>query len=444
MWWYRTYHRPVWDALHGQLDQVLTEPPEHGPAGVVRTAVWEGDAVARAMAGDHAVRLAAPEVLPLLRHWTTARSSKPSERWLKTARALLTGEAAALVRELLAMVAAHREGPVAQVTDDGQEWSKTVFLAGLKATRKELRQALPAERFRLERALIEERLWRWRDVTEFFLDHPVTGLYARDLVWQILQGAAGLPVRAETGWELTDPLGRRIQPHPDTPVRLWHPIREAAGDVRAWRDFLLERGVRQPFKQAFREIYLLTPAEERTRTHSRRFAGHVLRYGQAKALLNQRGWTDLSIGHWDYECGGDQGEAVKELSGWRARWGMYVVADPHADGWGTASFCAAEELRFHPVDTPGFRGGEGAPLTERFLRVCGELRTYKIHLGSGNILMEPNDAYLCVVPGRDHAAGEVFLPFEEGGGMLSVILSKAFLLAADTAITDPSITRQLV
>ena len=28
--------------------------------------------------------------------------------------------------------------------------------------------------------------------------------------------------------------------------------------------------------------------------------------------------------------------------------------------------------------------------------------------------------------------------------MLSIILSKAFLLADDTAITDPSITRQLV
>src|SRR5690606_40338405 len=40
-------------------------------------------------------------------------------------------------------------------------------------------------------------------------------------------------------------------------------------------------------------------------------------------------------------------------------------------------------------------------LGERFLTVRGDLRTYKIHLGSGNILMEPNDQYLCIVPGRD-------------------------------------------
>ncbi|WP_165781353.1 DUF4132 domain-containing protein [Streptosporangium minutum] len=683
--WFRQYHRPVWDALHHQLEDVLTEPAENGPAGVVRNVIWDCDGIARLLAEEYGPRLAAPEILPLLRHWNTARSSKPSGKWLKTARTLLTSEAAGLVREILALVAAHREKRVDRRSDEGYEWTETVFLhertavpvrgmvwtcelidepwvtqllgdlaltcgtgiggagancrsemlanaavnvlarrggldtvaslarvqvkvrkksvlanvartldavaeqagltreqlldrtvpafglgpdgvreekigdclvrlcadgpalryvnaagktiksvpqairqdpalAVLKTTLKELKQALPAERFRLERALIEERTWHWRQVTEFFLDHPVTGLYARNLIWQILQGQAGLPVRTDSGWELTDPQGRRVQPDPDAPIRLWHPIRETAEDVRTWRDHLLEHGIRQPYKQAFREVYLLTPAEEHTRTFSNRFAGHVLRYGQAKTLLNQRGWTGLSIGHWDYECGGDQGEAVRELSGWRVRWGMHVVSDPAADGWETASLCATEQITFYrdgqeelsghdwagnrtalegvPLTEvpplvlsevlrdadlavgvtsvgldqqaagghedywhsygfgeltetartrrdalarllPRLRIAERAELTDRFLRVRGDRRTYRIHLGSGNILMEPNDAYLCIVPGRDRAAASVFLPFEEDGGMLSVILSKAFLLADDTAITDPSITRQL-
>ena len=74
----------------------------------------------------------------------------------------------------------------------------------------------------------------------------------------------------------------------------------------------------------------------------------------------------------------------------------------------------------------------------------GDLREYKIHLGSGNILMEPNDQYLCIVQGRGAsvADGGVYLPFE-GDNTLAVILSKAFLLAADTKITDPTITRQI-
>ena len=81
--------------------------------------------------------------------------------------------------------------------------------------------------------------------------------------------------------------------------------------------------------------------------------------------------------------------------------------------------------------------------TERFLVVRGERRTYKIHLGSGNILMEPNDQYLCIVkaPARE-AKDPVFLPFE-GDNTLAVILSKAFLLADDSNITDPTIVRQI-
>ena len=75
----------------------------------------------------------------------------------------------------------------------------------------------------------------------------------------------------------------------------------------------------------------------------------------------------------------------------------------------------------------------------------GDLRTYRIHLGSGNILMEPNDQYLCIVPARDPVSldtNRVFLPFE-GDSTLSIVLSKAFLLAADDTIKDPTIVRQI-
>jgi hypothetical protein len=82
---------------------------------------------------------------------------------------------------------------------------------------------------------------------------------------------------------------------------------------------------------------------------------------------------------------------------------------------------------------------------ERFLVVRGDVRTYKIHLGSGNILMEPDDQYLCIVQSRGAGAtldGKVFLPFE-GDGTLALILSKAFLLAADREIKDPTIISQI-
>jgi hypothetical protein len=83
-------------------------------------------------------------------------------------------------------------------------------------------------------------------------------------------------------------------------------------------------------------------------------------------------------------------------------------------------------------------------LDGRFLKVRGDLRTYKIHLGSGNILMEPNDQYLCIVQARGEAAigDRVFLPFE-GDNRLALILSKAFLLSDDKNIKDMSIVNQI-
>ncbi|WP_369011195.1 DUF4132 domain-containing protein [Streptosporangium carneum] len=48
---------------------------------------------------------------------------------------------------------------------------------------------------------------------------------------------------ATAPWELA---GHR--PAPDTVAGLWHPIHATADEVAAWRDHLLEGGVRQPFK----------------------------------------------------------------------------------------------------------------------------------------------------------------------------------------------------
>jgi hypothetical protein len=58
--------------------------------------------------------------------------------------------------------------------------------------------------------------------------------------------------------------------------------------------------------------------------------------------------------------------------------------------------------------------------------------------------MEPNDQYLCIVPdARSRAAqGDLYLPFD-GDSTLSIILSKALLLAEDRKIKDPTIVRQL-
>ena len=59
--------------------------------------------------------------------------------------------------------------------------------------------------------------------------------------------------------------------------------------------------------------------------------------------------------------------------------------------------------------------------------------------------MEPGNQYLCIVPGQGiglRPLGRVFLPFE-GDTTLSIIISKALLLAGDRSITDPIIVSQI-
>jgi hypothetical protein len=119
-----------------------------------------------------------------------------------------------------------------------------------------------------------------------------------------------------------------------------------------------------------------------------------------------------------------------------------------ADYWGRQSFgeldlSAATRMELLLELLPALEIGAVSRIEGRFLKVKGKLRTYKIHLGSANILMEPNDTYLCIVPKRDTSVEKLLtLPFE-GDQRLSLIISKAMLLANDDKITDAQIRRQL-
>ena len=383
-------------------------------------------------------------------------------------------------------------------------------LAELRAELKDLKKTVATERTRVERLLAEDRSWAHQAWVQRYVDHPVVGRLARGLLWQAGDGEQWRTGRLRADGSLAGLDGAEVT---GERVRLWHPATAAVEEVRAWRAALLDAGQRQPVKQAFREIYLLTPAERETGDHSNRFAAHVLRAPQAQALMRTRGWSGNALGYWDE---GFAGHVTREFGDWRAEF-FFDLLEDDADGYGTPSLASSDQVRFARRDggewvsrrlaevptlvfseamrdvdlfvgvtsiaadptwvTQGAREhetywrrvgfgelGESAKirrealerlvprlkiadrctLTERFLVVRGNLRTYKVHLGSGNILMEPNDEYLCIVPGRGgNREPQVYLPFEEDGGMLSVVLSKAFLLVEDDAITDASITSQI-
>jgi hypothetical protein len=258
----------------------------------------------------------------------------------------------------------------------------------------------------------------------------------------------------------------------------------------------------------------LTPAEAQTREYSNRFAAHVFRQVQARALMKRRGWSPVPLAWWD--DGVDHGVArrVFEPFGVRAEFFYDPIVDMEPQGGDLYPYCTSDQVRFFDAssddavllaDVPLVvfseamrdvdlfigvtsigadpewldRGGgrrfetywndfsfgdlneaakvrrevveqllpklaiaDRCDLDDRYLVVRGELRTYRIHLGSGNILMSPNDQYLCIVAARDGRADRLFLPFDDDP-VLSMILSKAFLLVEDAKIKDRTIVAQI-
>ncbi|WP_406731161.1 DUF4132 domain-containing protein [Streptomyces sp. NBC_01794] len=112
-------------------------------------------------------------------------------------------------------------------------------------------------------------------------------------------------------------------------------------------------------------------------------------------------------------------------------------------GFGELSQSAAIRRELLTRLVPRLAIADRCTVDGRFLRVRGDRHAYRIHLGSGNVLIDPHERYLCIVPAVGSGAVNAgYLPFE-GDRMLAVILSKAMMLARDTEITDATITSQL-
>lgn len=408
-------------------------------------------------------------------------------------------------------------------------------LKELKAAVKDVGAMVGAQRERIDSLFLENKVWGASVWRERYLDHPVVGVVARRVIWSVEESGKQKGVT----W-LDDALvgvdGKREEVSDRARVRLWHPIEVSQEEVLAWRRFFEEREIRQPFKQAHREVYLLTDAERGTGTYSNRFAAHVIRQHQFNALAAARGWKNklrlmvddeyppamrwlpawgLRAEFWVEGVGSEYGEDTNESGvfhhlatdqvrfyreddavarahasggGYGAAWGRgeaeegmrledvprlvfseimrdvdlfvgvgSVANNPqwqdggprgtHRDYWWDTSFGALGQTGAGRRDLlsrllPRLKIAGVCELADKYLVVRGKLRTYKIHLGSGNILMEPNDQYLCIVPSGKSVASEVFLPFD-GDRTLAIILSKAFMLAEDEAIKDSSIVSQI-
>jgi hypothetical protein len=381
---------------------------------------------------------------------------------------------------------------------------------------KEIEKTLSTQKERIDYFYLQDRKFKFQNWMKLFIENELLQFLGKKLIWKFSTGNI-----INAGFfnqnNFVDYKGNIINNlSEETYVSLWHPLDSSVQEVISWRDFISNNQIRQPFKQAYREIYLLTDAEIKTKTYSNRFAAHILRQHQFSSLARLRGWDYQLLGN--YDDGRNNEIAQKNIDKWNITAEFWVNEMGESDDFNDAGiwlYVSTDQVRFRSGNTklelkkvpeivfseimrdvdlfvgvasigndPVWQDGSGennnynqywqnysfGDLSEtsktrksalekllpklkisekcsiegKFLKVKGDFRSYKIHLGSSNILMEPNDQYLCIVPDRKakNPTENIFLPFEDDK-IFSMVLSKAFLLANDTEINDETILNQI-
>lgn len=400
--------------------------------------------------------------------------------------------------------------------------NKESYKKKLQAIRKEVKEiqkVFSAQKQRIDNQFILDREWDYTSFKKYYLQHGLVSPIAKKLIWSFIKdGKSTEAIYKDDRW-VTENDEYIDWIEDNTIVKLWHPVNAKEQQIVDWRENIMNIEMKQPLKQAFREIYILTDAEVTTGTYSNRMAAHILKQHQFNSLASIRDWKYSLIG--SYDDGRDNEICYRVLPEHKIRaefWIDEMIQEDHAiNDAGIWLYVATDQVKFlnaenesidlinvpkiifseimrdvdlfvgvasvgndpQWMDNNGVRqsnrdywhGYSFGNLSEiaktrktilerilprlkkirdvsriegKFLIIKGKRRTYKIHIGSGNILMEPDDQYLCIVPSRSagNTTQKLFIPFEGDRG-LSIVLSKAFLLAEDEKITDPVINNQI-
>jgi hypothetical protein len=286
----------------------------------------------------------------------------------------------------------------------------------------------------------------------------------------------------DDGQALEDHRGERQALRPEETVRIAHPYDLLkTGEWHLWqRECFLHERI-QPFKQVFRELYVLTQAERDKGTVSLRYSGQQVNPRQAMALLGSRGWVarpeegvyrtfhrdHLTVGieFEEYfltpaEIEGLTLEGVRFFRRGEAKMVPLesvpprifsevmrdldlVVSVAHRGGMDPEATASTVEMRGTLVrETCELLRLRNVRVQGNHVLIEGEWSHYSVHLGSGTVHRQPGGA-LCIVPVHAQHRGRLFLPFADDDPKTAEVLSKVLLLARDTEIKDPNILDQL-
>ena len=353
----------------------------------------------------------------------------------------------------------------------------------LKGLVKELADQNKRTKESLEETMINTNSFTPHEIEEL-MKHPVVSVLLKKLVLKVENSHDnnGNYFGFYKNGLIEDFDGKQKEIDNNAKIKIAHTLDLYKNDLlSSYQQYAFENQLIQPFKQIFREIYLLTPDEEEEKAISRRYAGNQIQPKVALALLKSRSWTI------DYE------EGLKKLykkNGYMAK--IYALADwfspaeiesptietiefinpknyknvpfdkinpidfsetmrdvdlivsvAHAGQVDPEASHSTIEMRRSLIkETKTLLSLDNIKLKDNHAMIDGTLSSYSVHLGSGVVHKQPG-GYISILPVHSQHRGRIFLPFADDDPKTAEIVSKILLLAEDDKIEDPKILKQI-
>ena len=239
-----------------------------------------------------------------------------------------------------------------------------------------------------------------------------------------------------------------------------------------WQQQIVHQQIVQPFKQVFRELYLLTPAEQETKTYTNRFSHRQVEGAMAYRLLQSRGWSQGELmaikkwpahqlqAHWEFPDLRYYMAANDKLMSHRLSFfpqgdfqstvvplnkvcpiifsetlrdaDLVVSVAKHANSSGFWS----SEVQQHRISVAKHiaenLGISTLRFEDKYVIVTGEWNEYRIHLGTANAYL--GGQHLCIGAGFMKKGKAIYLPFADTDMTTSEMIAKILLLKNDSKI----------
>ena len=373
------------------------------------------------------------------------------------------------------------------VTKDGKplksipaKLKKNEHIIRLTETKKKL-----TEQYRRTRLMFEQAM---EDCTEFTVGelhelrkNPVVEPIIRDLVFKEQDGGEIGFINEYDGFMK---CGSCIEEKMKKTrlVTIAHPYDMYRDGHWEWyQRYLFEKGIVQPFRQVFRELYVKTD-EELEMCDTRRYSGNQIQPAKTAACLKSRRWVaDIENGLQKVYYKENIVATIYAMADWFSpadieaptlEWVAFydrkngkpmkikdipdiifsevmrdvdlAVSVAHAGGVDPETSHSTIEMRAALVQfTLTLFKLKNVAIEKNHAHIKGKYGDYSVHLGSG-VVHKLGGTMISILPVHSQHRGKLFLPFADDDPKTAEILTKILFLAEDGKIKDPTILNQIV